>query len=76
MLYKVIAGYKAIKYVCPHESHSTVRMDTIEPEMTTALDIKHQVLKKFFNLSGTPITCQDPSALFSTLHFKKNAGFN
>lgn len=59
-----------------HMNHSAVRMDTIEPELTTALDIKHQVLKKFFNLSGTPITCQDLSALFSTLHFKKNAGFD
>ena len=64
-------------------NHSTVRMDTIEPELTRELDMKHWALKQFFNLSGTSynfllpgISCQDPSALVSTLYFTKSAGFN
>ena len=64
-------------------NHSTVRMDTIEPELTRELDMKHRALKQFFNLSGTSYnfllpgtSCQDPSALVSTLYFTKSAGFN
>ena len=66
-----------------HMNHSTVGMDTIEPELRSELDIKHQALKQFFNLLGTSnnfllpgTSCQDPSALVSTLYFKKSAGFN
>lgn len=66
-----------------HMNHSTMRMDTIEPELTSELDIKHQALKQFFDLLGTSynfllpgISCRDPSALVSTLYFKQSAGFN
>lgn len=66
-----------------HMNHSTMRMDTIEPELTSELDIKHQALKQFFEILGTSCnfllpgtSCQDSSALVSTLYFKQSAGFN
>ena len=40
-------------------NHSTMRMSTIEPELTTTLDTKHQALKPFSDLTGSLCTSLD-----------------
>lgn len=58
-----------------HMNHSAVRMSTIEPELTTALDIKHQVFKPFSSPIGTFYKLLGTFCTFPVLAFQEKRRF-
>lgn len=58
-----------------HMNHSTVRMSEIEPELMTALDIKHQALKPSSNLTGTADSLPGSFCTFLDLAFQEKCRF-
>lgn len=52
-----------------HMNHSAVKMCIIEPDWTTALDIKHQALKPFTNLMDTSYNLPGSFCTFLNLIF-------